>query len=132
MSLETIHSLNKTHHCEKAWHNFKGVGFLNIYEQYMESSRLEVKRVLEIGAREGRSLRLWRDYFPNAQIFAIDIAEYKQAELDWIKVFRGSQEDTAVLGEIVKQAGGKFDMIVDDGSHINSLTIKSYNFLFHL
>ena len=49
--------------------------YILIYEQYLESRRKSVLEFLEIGVLYGESLRMWRDYFPNAQIHGIDIED---------------------------------------------------------
>ena len=54
-------------------HSYKGVTYLDIYHRYMSSKRLEVKTFIEIGVKNGASLRMWKDYFPNATIYGIDI-----------------------------------------------------------
>jgi hypothetical protein len=46
-----------------------------------------------------------------------------------IKIFKGSQVDIDFLENVCKQAG-VFDLIIDDGSHINEHVIKSFEFLF--
>lgn len=131
MSLPNIFELNQKNYSTKADHRFHGVGFLDIYEKYLGTSREEVKSVLEIGVKEGNSLRTWREYFPNAQIRGVDITpKYEDKGHDRITVYQGSQEDKKVLDQIILDAKGEFDVIIDDGSHINSLTIKSFNYLW--
>lgn len=48
-------------------------GFLLIYENYFKELRLKKINILEIGIDKGDSLRIWRDYFPNANICGVDI-----------------------------------------------------------
>ena len=62
------------------------------------------------------SLRMWREYFPNAHIFGLDICDFSQFETDWFTFYRvdcGQVEDFCQ----VTKAGGQFDIIIDDGSH---------------
>jgi len=47
--------------------------FLEVYTHHFEARRKEIKSVLEIGVQYGGSLKMWRDYFPNAQITGLDI-----------------------------------------------------------
>lgn len=131
MNLPNIYELNRKHYTMKADHCFNGVGFLDIYERYLGQNRESVKSVLEIGVKEGQSLRLWREYFPNAEIRGIDITpKYQDKGHDRITVYRGSQEDPTLLNSVSKDAHGEFDVIIDDGSHINELTIKTFNHLW--
>ena len=46
-----------------------------VYHQLLSGKRDSVTSVLEIGVREGDSLRVWREYFPNATIHGIEINE---------------------------------------------------------
>tara|TARA_B100000963_G_C22628445_1_gene673607 strand:+ start:3181 stop:3624 length:444 start_codon:yes stop_codon:yes gene_type:complete len=42
-------------------------GFIQIYEKYFNDIRNDKINILEIGIDRGDSLRIWRDYFPNAK-----------------------------------------------------------------
>jgi len=71
---------------------------------------------------------MWKDYFPKASIYGIDIKEgYKY---DKGEVFKGSQADSKFLGKIVKEIGKKVSFIIDDGSHKPEHQILTFNFLF--
>jgi len=60
-------------------------GYTRLYETHFASRRPTVRRLLEIGVggitsrrgyettEGGQSLRMWRDYLPNAEIIGIDI-----------------------------------------------------------
>jgi cephalosporin hydroxylase len=92
--------------------------------------------VLEIGIggytdpyAGGASLRMWRSYFARAQVFALDIHAHLVEE-PRITVFQGSQADPDVLDAIVREAGGPFDLIIDDGSHINAHVRLTFAHLF--
>jgi hypothetical protein len=99
------------------------------YEKWLPFNRLEPLTILEIGVLHGDSLSTWREYFPNATIVGIDIEpSCKQYENLDKKVFVeiGSQDDPEFL-KTVAQKWGPFDMILDDGSHINRHVIISFN-----
>ena len=49
--------------------------YLDTYEQLFKPMRETAKNVLEIGVRDGGSMKLWHDYFPNATIYGIDNME---------------------------------------------------------
>lgn len=108
------------------------------YEQHFGPFREKKINLLEIGiggegniAAGGQSLRMWRDFFPNATIYGLDIYDKKAHEEDRIKIIQGSQNDVLVLETIVRESGG-LDLVVDDGSHVNSHVIKSFQTLFPL
>jgi demethylmacrocin O-methyltransferase len=70
-----------------------------------------VKRVLEIGVLNGASLAMWRDYWPQAEVWGFD----KERRDTDIQVMYGDQskpEDLAFATRL-----GPFDIVIDDGSH---------------
>jgi len=76
-------------------------------------------KLLEIGIEFGGSLRMWRDYIrPHPVLFGIDVSEeYCGNAPPEAKAFCGSQIDTTFLAHVVKETGGYFDVIIDDGGH---------------
>lgn len=107
-----------------------------VYEPAFKNIREEVKSFLEIGIgtqlpdipstfignpshyphyKPGGSLRAWRDYFPNAQVYGIDIGEDCKFEEERIKTFIFSSTDSKEVNKNLKDL--KFDIIVDDGLH---------------
>lgn len=100
------------------------------YANYLPFERYDEMTIMEIGVLDGQSLKTWRDYFYRSDIIGIDInPECKQYENDKIRVEIGSQDDGEFL-QSVKDKYGPFDMILDDGSHINNHVIFSFEHLF--
>lgn len=102
------------------------------YAKLLCGRRDEKLRILELGISSGASLLIWRDYLPNATIVGIDINS-RPACLDGeprIHAVCGSQDDPATLDEAARLAGGAFDLIVDDASHIGYLTKRAFYYLF--
>jgi hypothetical protein len=64
----------------------------------------------------GASLRMWRDYFPEATIYGCDIESSVLFEEDRIKTFWVDQSSTKELETCVPDI--QYDVILDDGSHI--------------
>lgn len=96
------------------------------YEKYLPFNREEKLKILEIGVLNGQSLKTWRDFYVNASIIGIDInPNCKQYEGDRITIEIGSQIDKEFLNKISEQHG-PFDMILDDGSHMNDHVIFSF------
>jgi hypothetical protein len=106
-----------------------GECYTDIYHHYLKHLREEKFNFLEIGVREGRSIKMWSEYFPNATIVGIDIdplcSQYSGGN---IEIHIGSQDDPCFLNDIINKYQ-KFRVILDDGSHINSLTMESFKFL---
>lgn len=104
--------------------------YLVEYEQLMAPYRAKGDLgILEIGVREGPSVRVWQEYFPNAQIVGVDITESCRAHADErIAIEIGDQSDPKFLQELVTKYS--FDLMFDDGSHHWSHQIDSFRFLF--
>ncbi|MBN8929606.1 MAG: hypothetical protein BGO51_08875 [Rhodospirillales bacterium 69-11] len=102
------------------------------YAHLLAHRREEPLRILELGVSSGASLLIWRDFLPNAQIVGIDIAEMPERVRDQprIHLLQGSQDDPAILDRAGWLAGGGFDLIIDDASHIGFLTKRSLVHLF--
>lgn len=98
----------------------------SIFEQYQNKNI----NILEIGIYEGHSLSLWSRYFtPTSNIYGIDTNnDCKQYERGNISVLIGD----ATNEEFIKQSFGdiRFDIIVDDGSHIKDEQLASFKVLF--
>jgi SAM-dependent methyltransferase len=88
--------------------------------------------LLELGISQGGSLELWRDYFRKGTIAGIDISPVRLDDpTGRIHVYRGLQQDTALLDRVRKEtAPDGFDIIIDDCSHIGEFTALSFWHLF--
>lgn len=47
--------------------------YLELYQKLLISKKETAKNVLEVGIGDGGSIKLWRDFFTNATIYALDI-----------------------------------------------------------
>jgi len=107
-------------------------GYLKVYDPILAPWVDKKIKLLEIGVREGGSLQLWRDYFQLGVIIGIDIKlpeDFVPGER--IQIFRGSQSDKRFLSEVAnKTAPEGFDIIIDDASHIGTLTKTAFWHLF--
>lgn len=124
-----------------------GQGFTAVYQNRLEALRFNVQRVLEVGVFFGASLQMWRDYFPNAHVFGLDtftgvdgwtnvwgdgkrstfpnadrfLREWKRGLHSRIHLLVENQSDESSMQEVVRrlQRSPQFDIIVEDGSHLN-------------
>jgi len=117
-------------------HSTGGHCYARHYARHFASFRDREIKLLEIGiggyedaAQGGESLRLWKEYFPKAQIVGLDIFDKHSFAEDRIDIFRGSQDSNETLDHLTKQYG-EFDLIIDDGSHVNAHVIFTFNCLF--
>lgn len=132
MSMTLLHQLGQKHNTDKvdSIHTFKGKSYCDIYDQYFNGIRHQVTKFVEIGIRGGASLKMWKEYFPNATIYGIDIdPKCKQFEEERIKCFIGDQNNREFLLQ-VKDEIGQYDILLDDGSHITNHQIHSFNILY--
>ncbi len=97
-------------------------GYTRFYNKLFADKKETVKNFFEIGIDTGASLFMWRDYFPTATIYGIDIqvtdAVKNQDRIRWA-VCDQSKPDQ--LTRVVDTWGRpSFDIIVDDGGHVVS------------
>lgn len=108
------------------WHNYT-----EVYAQYFASLRHKPVKFLEIGIFEGSSVKMWEEYFDNAELHFIDI------NFSQIKYFSNrshyhlaDQANTADLLKVMSVTKGDFDIIVDDGGHTMWQQLVSFKTLF--
>ena len=113
----------------------KALHYADFYHDLLHARRDEFLKVLEFGIghpgvmlesvarlgmksyEPGASLKMWREYFPNAEIFALDnnvqALEHIRRE-PRIFPFYCDQSDPESYPDAI---GKNFDLIIDDGSH---------------
>ena len=106
--------------------------YLQNYEAHFKPLAEQAISLLELGVKNGGSLLLWRDYFKRGVIAGLDI---EPVALDdptgRIHIYRGAQEDTALLDRIAREVAPQgFDIIIDDCAHIGVLARASFWHLF--
>ncbi len=106
------------------------------YQFFLRKFKFKRIKLLEIGVggyeksdKGGKSLRMWKKYFPFGHIYSIDIYDKNKLEQNRIHIFQGSQIDEEFLSSLINKIG-RPDIIIDDGSHINEHVIKSFEILF--
>jgi hypothetical protein len=102
--------------------------YLALYEKLLSSKKHTARNVLEIGIgdfgeKNGGSVKLWRDYFPNATIYSLDILPierviYELLNDDRVVIHAGTDAyDETVFNKLFLQKNMKFDFMLDDGPH---------------
>lgn len=107
------------------------------YHAHFKDIRFNKMKILELGIggyeypeRGGAGLRMWSEYFNRSEIFGIDLFDKNKVSLPVrTKIFQGSQADGDFLLQVMSQVGEP-EIIIDDASHINALTIQSFKHLF--
>jgi hypothetical protein len=112
-------------------------GHMPFYRRHFAPFRGRTFNLLEIGIgtvgprQGGDSLRMWREFFPRATIWGLDILDKQVHAEQRIKILQGSQNDPEFLRSVAEQIG-RIDIIIDDGSHINEHVVTSFTTLFPL
>ena len=103
--------------------------YTDYYYPLFKDKKESIKKVLELGVGSpitmprcpnyirGGSLYMWRDFFPNAQIYGADIDPTLVFKEDRIETFLCDQSKRQSLEELIKKTGSDIDIFVDDGSH---------------
>lgn len=105
------------------------------YERHFADLRDKPVRVLEIGVGGyttttfgGGSLRMWRRFFTRGLVYGLDIFDKTVADQPRVKTLIGSQDDPEYLNAMAAQYG-PFDVVIDDGSHVNEHVLTSFRTL---
>jgi len=110
----------------------KWLHYFEPYESIVAPLAKRPIRMLEIGVYNGSSIRMWRKYLhPDSVIVGLDIdpgcKQYERPEEN-LHVRIGDQSHADVR-RLVDEFG-PFDLILDDGSHMSSHMVASFNHLF--
>ena len=111
----------------------------NIILKFFFNDRKKIKNFLEIGLGTNNvnlasnmgehgtplaSLRAWRDYFENANIYGADIDKEILKDEERIKTFFVDQTNPKTISTMFKNIGvEKFDIILEDGLHEYSANV---------
>lgn len=102
------------------------------YEKFLDNR--DVKNMLEIGIAnvvpEKSSLWAWKSIFPEAHIYGIDVVPGKMIESDRITTSVVDQSSLDQLTKFKDSTGVKFDIILDDGSHVFDHAWLTFSVLF--
>ncbi len=90
----------------------------NFLEIGLGSNNPEVPSNMGLDGKPLASLRAWRDYFKNANIYGADIDKNILKNEERIKTFYVDQTDPTTIKEMFRDIGiSKFDIILEDGLH---------------
>lgn len=117
-------------------------GYAPIYDKLLSPLREQPIRMLEVGVcmeytKGAHSVRMWRDYFTQAELYTFDIVDMSWMETDSefsgrVRFFRGDQGDRVSMTSMYESFGSKpFDIILEDGSHTHQHQMISLGHLFH-
>ena len=117
--------------------------YADLYFILFETFRHEVKKVFECGlgtnnenfpsnmganGKPGASLRAWRDYFPNADVYGADIDKsvlFQEIRISTYEVDQTNSHSIQIMWESIKEVD--FDIIIDDGLHTFDAGVSLFN-----
>ena len=115
----------------------QGHGFAKFYEKHLSILKSKKKiNILEIGSFSGASASAFSKYFPNSQIYCLDInlLNFKFSSKK-INVYGMNSSDYKMMTKFLDKIDFFkkiifFDIIIDDGSHILSDQLNAINFFY--
>ena len=118
MSLEEIADNSRTDKNRPTGHSY-----LPLYQKLLISKKETAKNVLEIGIDKGGSIKLWSDFFTNADVYGLDIMNIKDVwegiknkeKIILCTSVDAYNNDFFINGLLNKNI--KFDFMLDDGPH---------------
>lgn len=100
-----------------------GNGYLDKYEMFLRPFRKKAFNFLELGVFKGGSTQLWNEYFPNAQVYGVDISpDCKRFAGGDIHIITADLSETTALQSL---RSIQPSIIIDDASHFWSHQIKA-------
>ena len=129
-----------TDKCPQISHNYTPV-----YYKLLKDKKEKIRKVLELGIgsrktmqwvpkhyQTGASLLMWRDFFPNAQIYGVDRDPSTIFQAERIKTFLSSTTNVAKLQKLIEQIGSDIDLVIDDGPHNERFQLQAVRTLMPL
>lgn len=99
--------------------------YLDFYQKHLPKRTFK-GRLLEIGVMDGASLRMWREYYPKAEIIGVDNAMQVDLRIEDVGLVEIDATNPIELKEL-----GMFDIIIDDGSHKTADQQATFDHLFN-
>ena len=137
--------------CKPTWVDYEGHNYTRFYSKLFNNLRTKDINFFELGlgtnninipcnmgrlGTPGASIRAWKEYFPNANIYGADIDKTILFNEDRIKTFYCDQTNSIEIQKMWENINNNFDIIIDDGLHEfnanlnflkNSLNKLNYN-----
>jgi len=113
----------KTDKCPQIFHTYTPV-YYNLLKD-----KKHFKKILELGIGTkqtmrhidnyppGASLRMWRDFFPEAHIYGVDYEPSVIFQEYRITTFLANTIKEEDMKGIIKKIGSDIDLVIDDGPH---------------
>lgn len=112
-------------------------GYTPYYYELLRDNRESFRKVLELGIgtpkrmyrmpnyQVGASLRMWRDFFPNAVVYGADNDPQALFDDDRIETMLCDERRVRDLMKMVDIAGRDIDLFIDDARHEGQMQIAT-------
>ena len=99
--------------------------YINLYQELLIKKKYSATNILEVGIFKGGSIKLWSDFFVNANVYGVDLIT-ENWDNNWddivankkIKMLLGQNAyDEKFVNREFTNNYIKFDFILDDGPH---------------
>jgi hypothetical protein len=93
---------------------------LNIFELGLGTNNPNLPSSMGVDGKPGASLRGWKEYFPNSEVYGADIDKDILFQEDRIKTFYCDQTNKEIIHgmwNLPELNAIQFDIIIDDGLH---------------
>ena len=87
------------------------------YYKNIQNADIVYDKGLDRHYHKGASLKMWRDFFPIAQVVGVDIRPETMFEDERIKTFVCDERKEQDMDQFLNQIGTDIDFVVDDASH---------------
>lgn len=132
--METLLEVFNRNECDKGTTARNAHGYHRAYEKDLNARKNDPINILEVGIYKGISAQCWLDFFPNAQVYGIDIFErFKPFDIEVLNDPRmhyiNYDSTSPRIVEAIKHYWGediKFDFIIDDGLHTPNANRKTF------
>lgn len=131
-SLGCKHNTDKASSFEYNGNIFQGHDYLKYYEEFLYKFKKEKFALIELGCFRGSSLRMWKKYFPKADIIGVDLNEDLRPvlEADKIKFICSDATSEDLPVKISETTTQNIKCIIDDCSHAWGDMRRSFEMLF--
>jgi len=130
----SIHRGGWPYHCYTDIYDFFLSGMkstaLNILECGIGTNNPNLPSSMGIHGQPGASLRMWRDYFVNANIIGIDTDQDIMFSENRISTFVVDQTNSESIQKFKDKIDVEFDLILDDGLHQYAAQLNLFKNMF--
>jgi len=128
----------RTDKCPQIFHTYTP-----FYYELLKDKK-HFKKVLELGIGTvhtmrhtdnylpGASLRMWRDFFPEAHIYGVDYEPSVIFQEDRINTFLANTTNEEQMKKVIEEIGSNIDLVIDDGPHHTPYQILTAKMLMPL